>query len=101
MEKAIKEKDSVNMAEGYYLLGKRHADILDIEEAYRFCYQALSLNQKLNNHYQIGKVYLQLAHLELKQNHLERAISYTKDAVEVFEKNDIQQWLYYSYIHLR
>lgn len=97
LEKAIQEKDSVNMAEGYYLLGKRHADILDIEEAYRFFYQALSLNQKLNNHYQIGKVYLRLAHLELKQNHLERAISYTKDAVEVFEKNDIQHGLYSAY----
>lgn len=49
LERGIRDRDSTMMAEGYYLLGKRHAEMFDIEEAYRCYYLALEIHKRLGN----------------------------------------------------
>ena len=97
LERGIRDQDSTVMAEGYYLLGKRHAEMFDIEEAYRYYYQALGIHKQFGNHYEAGKIYLRMASMEMGLKNLKRALYYTKDALAIFEQHHLQKGIHASY----
>jgi len=100
LDEGIRKRDSTQIAEGYYLLGKAYGGEHDYPEAYRLMYQSLKINEKLKNWYSAGKVYLRLTDFELEQKKLNEAKDMLSQAVEIFQKYNIENGIvdaYYLY----
>ncbi len=97
LNEGLKNKDSAAIAEGYYLLGKHEVRILNYSEAYRFFYLSLHINEKLNDHYKTGRIYLRLSEVEIEQGNIEKGREYVQQAIDIFEKHKIADGLRSAY----
>lgn len=93
LDEGLKKNDSVLIAEGYYLLAKRMESVNKLEEAYRFFYLSLKINEKLKDHYKRGRIYMRLAESEFKQGNFEGAEEFMNEATHIFEKHNLNDAL--------
>lgn len=93
LNEGLQNNDSVKMAEGYYLLAKRMIDINNLEEAYRLFYLSLKINEKFEDHYKTGRIYMRLAEAELDQGNMKGARQVLNEAIYFFKKHNLQDAL--------
>lgn len=86
LDKGLKNNDSSQVAEGYYLLGKREMDKANFAESYKMFYHALKINDARKDNFNAGKVYLRLSNLERKSGNIKKAVTYIRDAISSFKK---------------
>jgi two-component sensor histidine kinase len=86
LDKGLKNNDSTQIAEGYYLLGKREMDKANFAESYKMFYHALKINDARKDNFNAGKVYLRLSNLERKSGNIKKAVAYIRDAISSFKK---------------
>jgi two-component sensor histidine kinase len=98
LEKGLRENDSITIAEGYYILGKREADRINFTEAYNCFFRALKINEALSDYYNLGRVYLRLSNLERKSQNYERSLDYVNEAILAFSKAKKTEGLVSGYI---
>lgn len=91
LNEGLKKNDSVKMAEGYYLLAKRMVDVNNLEEAYRLFYLSLKLNEKLENHYNRGRIFMRLSELEIDLGNFEGAKEFREEATLIFKNNNLKE----------
>ena len=104
LAEGVRERDSVKIAEGYYLLGKVRGGEHNYPAAYKLMYQSLKINERLKNWYSAGKVYLRLTDYELEQEHFQEAKTMLNEAMQIFvmykvQKGIIDAYYLYGLIH--
>lgn len=82
----LKTNDSGQIAEGYYLLGKREMDQANFAEAYKLLYHALKINDARKDYFNTGKVYLRLSTVERKSGNVDKSLDYVRHAISAFLK---------------
>lgn len=97
LAEGIRKRDSIQIAEGYYLLGKAHGSEHNYPEAYSWMYQSLRINERHKNWYSAGKVYLRLTDFELEQEHLQEAKTMLNEAVQIFLKHRVERGIIDAY----
>lgn len=97
LTEGIRRIDSIQIAEGYYLLGKVRGSEHNYPEAYRLMYQSLRINERHKNWYSAGKVYLRLTDFELEQEHLQEAKTMLNEAVQIFQKHKVERGIRDAY----
>ncbi|RYU97363.1 hypothetical protein [Emticicia agri] len=105
LAEGIRKNDSIQIAEGYYLLGKMRGSEHNYPEAYRLMYLSLRINERHKNWYSAGKVYLRLTDFELEQKHINEAKAMLNEAVQIFKEHKVEKGIrdaYYLYgmIHM-
>jgi two-component sensor histidine kinase len=98
LEKGLKENDSVTIAEGYYLLGKREMDRVNFAGAYDCFFKALKINEVLRDYYNLGRVYLRLSNLEMRSQNYEKSLDYVRDGILAFSKTTKTDGLVSGYL---
>lgn len=71
---------------------------IDNGEAYRYFLEALHINEALEDHYNSGKVYLRLSHLERNSMNFEKCLIYTRQAIQAFAKQPKRKGLAMGYM---
>ncbi|MCD8538649.1 MAG: tetratricopeptide repeat protein, partial [Leadbetterella sp.] len=92
LEEGIRDKDSIKIAEAYYLQGKiEFRSGNNPTKAYELYYKSLKISEQSRNHYQTAKTYLRLAELELLLKNTEAARTFLKEARSVLENNKMER----------
>ncbi len=91
LKEGLQTKDSVKIAEGYYLLGKVEIARVNLAEGYRLFYLSLGISKKLKDFYKVGRIYLRLSEEELNQGHYNESKILLKEAIDVFEEHNIEK----------
>jgi two-component sensor histidine kinase len=86
LQSAIAEKDTLQLAEAYYLLGKIEASKLNILQSNKLFLKSLKIQEQGNDNYKIGRLYLRLFENEFEQNHTEDARKYIQKAMVYFKR---------------
>lgn len=98
LREGLNTNDSIKIAEGYYLIAKREVGKMNYVEAYKNFRLSLKINQKLNDYYKIGRIYLRLSELEHQQGFFEGSKSYLNLAIAIYKKNNIQKGIKDAYL---
>ena len=90
---AIDEKDTAQIAEAYYLLGKVKEAKYDFQKSNEYFLKSLKIQEKRGESYELGRLYLRLYENELKQEHYTEMLKYIRKAKDIFERNKIEKGL--------
>jgi two-component system, sensor histidine kinase PdtaS len=87
LEKALQEKDTVLLAEAYYLLGKIEESKVNYQKSNEYFLKSLKIQEKRNDFEKIARLYLRLSEVEFKQNHYQDCVTYARKAIEFQTRN--------------
>jgi two-component system, sensor histidine kinase PdtaS len=85
---AIQEKDTVQLAEAYYLLGKIEESKVNYQKSNEYFLKSLRIQEKRNDFEKIARLYLRLSEIEFKQNHYQECVMYARRAMEYQKKGN-------------
>jgi len=88
LEVSAQTKDSLNMAEAYYLLGKISLSDGDYLASQTYFMLSLRLLEKFGDSYELGRLYIRLRDKEERQQHFGEAMRYLQAALGVFRRID-------------
>lgn len=97
LDSAIRNHDSLGIAEGYYLLAKHEMRMTNFNEAYRLFHRSLQLYSHLKQYYEAGKIYLRLSELELERNNKATGKYYIQEAFRIFRQHKLDKGLKSTY----
>ena len=97
INEGIKTKDSLQIAEGYYLLAKMESDAGNYISSQSYFIKSLRIQEKFGLSYKLGRLYIRLFGNELKQGHYESALKYLKTSLEIYQKIDSDEGLMNAY----
>ncbi|MBA4850624.1 tetratricopeptide repeat protein [Emticicia sp. BO119] len=86
LKAAILKKDSLQMAEAYYLLGKVELSAGNHLTAHAWFMKSLRIQEKFGDSYELGRLYIRLREKEQRQGHYDNALNYLKAAKGVFKR---------------
>lgn len=90
---AIDEKDTAQIAEAYYLLGKIEEAKYDFQKSSEYFLKSLKIQEKRGESYESGRLYLRLYENEFKQRHYTEMLKYIRKAKDIFGRNKIEKGL--------
>lgn len=82
--KALKEKDSLNIAEAYFRFGKIENGKADYKGASEWFNKSLLILTKYGDSENLGRLYLRLSTIEYEQEHRPECLKYLKKAEAVY-----------------
>lgn len=82
--KALKEKDSLNIAEAYFRFGKIENGKADYKRASEWFNKSLLILTKYGDSENLGRLYLRLSTIEYEQEHRPECLKYLKKAEAVY-----------------
>lgn len=97
IKEGIKTNDSLQIAEGYYLLAKMESDGGNYISSQSYFIKSLRIQEKYGLSYKLGRLYIRLYGNELKQGHPESALKYLKTSLEIYQKIDSDEGLMNAY----
>lgn len=86
LKTAIQEKDTIQLAEAYYLLGKIEESKVNYQKSNEYFLKSLKIQEKSNDFQKIARLYLRLSEIEFKQNHYSESVLYARRAMEYQKK---------------
>lgn len=92
-----KANDSLQIAEGYYLLAKMESDAGNYLSSQSYFIKSLRIQEKFGLSYKLGRLYIRLYGNELKQAHYESALKYLKTSLDIYKKIDSDEGLMNAY----
>ena len=106
LKTAIQEKDTIQLAEAYYLLGKIEESKVNFQKSNVYFLRSLRIQEKRNDFAKIARLYLRLSEIEFKQNHYKECVIYAHKAIEYQARNPLDKDIeaYYNalgQIHLK
>ncbi len=84
---SIEKKDTLQLIEAYYLLGKLENSKMNFQKSTDYFLKCLKFREKQKNYDKIARLYLRLSENENVQNHYSECNFYTQKAIEFFQKN--------------
>lgn len=90
---AIDEKDTVQIAEAYYLFGKIEQAKHDFQKSNEYFLKSLKIQESRGETYELGRLYMRLHDNESNQGHYTETFKYLRKAKEIFERNKIAKGL--------
>ena len=97
INEGIKKNDSLQIAEGYYLLAKMESDAGNYISSQSYFIKSLRIQEKFGLSYKLGRLYIRLYGNELKQGHYESALKYLKTSLEIYQKIESDEGLMNAY----
>lgn len=86
LDRALKGKDSLGIAEAWYLFGKTYAGSGDYKASQLYYLKSLAILERYGNSYKLGRLYLRFSQNELIQGNYPESFRYGEDAKNVFEQ---------------
>lgn len=83
---AIQKKDSLQIAEAYYLLGKIEVSAGNYLNSHKWFMKSLSIQEKFGDSYELGRLYIRLREKEQREGHYDEAVQHLKTAAGVFKR---------------
>lgn len=83
---AIQKKDSLQIAEAYYLLGKIELGAGNYLTSHIWFMKSLRIQEKFGDSYELGRLYIRLKEKEQRQGHYDEAIQYLRAAEGIFKR---------------
>jgi two-component system, sensor histidine kinase PdtaS len=87
LQLALEEKDTMQMAEAYYLFAKIEESKSNLKQATALFLKSLRIQENRKDYKKIARLYLRLSEMESKQNHYTESLRYTHKALEYYNKN--------------
>ena len=100
LKEGIQKKDSLQIAEAYYLLGKVEANSGNYLEAEKLFLKSLTIQEKFGDSYKLGRLYIRLHEIEANQNHSENGLKYIRQALAIFRSAKSDLGLSHAYTAL-
>lgn len=97
IKEGIKSNDSLQIAEGYYLLAKMESDAGNYLSSQNYFIKSLHIQEKFGINYKVGRLYIRLYGNELKQGHYDNALKYLRTSLEIYKKIDSNEGLMNAY----
>lgn len=97
INQGIKSNDSLEIAEGYYLLAKMESDAGNYLSSQNYFIKSLRIQEKFGINYKVGRLYIRLYGNELKQGHYGDALKYLRTSLEIYKKIDSNEGLMNAY----
>lgn len=88
LKAAILKKDSLQIAEAYYLLGKIELSAGNHLTSHSWFMKSLRIQEKFGDSYELGRLYIRLKEKEQRQGHYDEAIQYLRTAKGIFQRID-------------
>ena len=86
-QKAIREKDSLQLAEAWYLYGKIHVFAGDLPTAQAYFLKALHVHEPRGASFSLSRLYVRLSETEHKLGRFDEALAYAKRALLVAQQS--------------
>ncbi len=87
-KEALAKKDTLMLAEAYYLYAKIYVTAHDYLKGKNYFIQSLRIIEKKGDSYHLGRLYCRLADLEIKQTNMTEALKYGRLALAIFQRAD-------------
>lgn len=88
LKAAILKKDSLQIAEAYYLLGKIELSAGNYLTSHVWFMKSLRIQEKFGDSYELGRLYIRLREKEQRQGHYDEALRHLKTAQGIFQRID-------------
>ncbi|AEI49601.1 histidine kinase dimerization/phosphoacceptor domain -containing protein [Runella slithyformis] len=85
-QKAIATKDTLLLAEAYYLLGKRYSDATDLITGEQYFFKSLKIVEKKRDKAKMGRLYLRILEIQMDRQNLQSALDYGYMALRLFKE---------------
>ncbi|WP_298607851.1 histidine kinase dimerization/phosphoacceptor domain -containing protein [uncultured Spirosoma sp.] len=82
-QEALIKRDSLLLAEAYYLYGKTYSFTGDYQNAHRYFIKSLRILEPKGFSEQLSRLYYRLSNIEIKQRHLAEAVRYGRYAMHI------------------
>lgn len=86
LKAAILKKDSLQIAEAYYLLGKIELSAGNYLTSHIWFMKSLRIQEKFGDSYELGRLYIRIKEKEQRQGHYDEALEYLKAAEGIFKR---------------
>ena len=86
LKAAIQKKDSLQIAEAYYLLGKIELGAGNYLTSHIWFMKSLRIQEKFGDSYELGRLYIRLKEKEQRQGHYDEALEHLKAAEGIFKR---------------
>ncbi|WP_158561259.1 sensor histidine kinase [Emticicia sp. C21] len=83
---AILKKDSLQIAEGYYLLGKIELSAGNFLTSHVWFMKSLRIQEKFGDSYELGRLHIRIKEKEQRQGHFDEAFQQLKIAEGIFKR---------------
>lgn len=100
IKNALKTKDTIQLAEGYYLYGKIYEASGDWLTAKRYFMRSLRIQEKKGDSFELSRLYLRLAGIEGSQMRYTETLHYARLALSVAKRIQSDQALMRAYSQL-
>lgn len=94
---ALQRNDSLLLAEAWYLYGKTYVFAGDYRMAQRYFLKSLSIHEPRESSFELGRLYVRLSEIKLKQDDVRDALRYINLSIDVFKKAHSDEGLMRSY----
>lgn len=94
---ALQRNDSLLLAEAWYLYGKTYVFAADYRMAQRYFLKSLSIYEPRKSSFELGRLYVRLSEIKLKQDDVQDALRYINLSIDVFKKVRSNEGLMRSY----
>ncbi|WP_338868452.1 histidine kinase dimerization/phosphoacceptor domain -containing protein [Spirosoma sp. SC4-14] len=96
-QKALRENDSLLLAEAWYLYGKTHAFAGDYAASQRYFLKSLGIQERRGDSFELGRLYVRLYENESRQNDMDDALHYVRQSLQVFQRIHSDEGLLRAY----
>ncbi|WP_435354133.1 tetratricopeptide repeat-containing sensor histidine kinase [Emticicia sp. SJ17W-69] len=100
LKEGIAKKDSLQIAEAYYLLGKIEANTGNYLTSQNLFLKSLSIQELYGDSYKLGRLYIRLHENSLGQGHYEDGLKYVRIALNIFQRVKSDLGLSHAYTAL-
>jgi two-component sensor histidine kinase len=90
-KEAVAKKDSHMLAEVWYLYGKSYAGVGVYKVAQQYFIKSLQIQERYGDSYELGRIYLRMADMEVSQNHFAEALENVTQAKKIFLRVNSQK----------
>lgn len=85
-QKALATKDTLLLAEAYYLLGKRYSGAMDLLTGEQYFFKSLKIVEKKRDKAKMGRLYLRILELQMQRQNTQSALDYGYMALRLFKE---------------
>ncbi|RYU95536.1 histidine kinase dimerization/phosphoacceptor domain -containing protein [Emticicia agri] len=100
LKQGIKIKDSLLIAEAYYLLGKAEYFRFNFKKSNEYFYKSLNIIEKKGDSYEYGRLYLRLSENDTRMGNYNDCLKHINRAMEIFEGIHSEKGLLAGYMML-
>lgn len=97
---ALAKKDTLQMAEAYYLYGKVYGAAHDFLNAKKYFIKSLKILEERGDSYQLGRLYCRIALVEMEQLNSAKALAYVRLSLPIFQRIDSKKGIMEAYGHI-